>query len=97
MEKTPYEPRFSEPFQGPISPFESMVEYYPISARDQSRLHQSGKNVIFLGYALFAVRFWKGDIVDGDIEEVGKLDASEIPRSETQCKRNSNAEEVGTF
>ena len=88
--KTPYEPRFSEPFQGPISPFESMVEYYPISARDQSRLHQSGKNVIFLGYALFAVRFWKGDIVDGDIEEVGKLDASEIHA------RRLNAKEIVT-
>ena len=57
-----------------------MVEYYPISARDLSRLHQSGKKVlsgICLGYGLIAVRFWKGDIMDADIEEVGKLDASE--------------------
>ena len=85
--QTPYEPRFGEPFQGPISPFGS---YYPISARDQSRLHQSGKNVIFLGYTLFAVRFWKGDIVDADIEEAGKLDASEIHA------RRLNAKEIVT-
>ena len=34
-----------------------MVEYHPISARDLSRLHQFGKNVllgIFLGYELIA-------------------------------------------
>ena len=38
--KTPCERRFGEPFKGPIIPFGAMVEYYPISTRDQSRLHQ---------------------------------------------------------
>ena len=37
--KTPYERRFGEPFNRPIIPFGSMIEYHPISARDQSRLH----------------------------------------------------------
>ena len=35
--KTPYERRFGKPFKGPIIPFGSLVEYYPISAKDQSR------------------------------------------------------------
>ena len=44
-------------FKGPITPFGSLVEYYPISAKDQSRIHQFGKKVLpglFLGYALYA-------------------------------------------
>ena len=44
--KTPYERRFG-----------SLVEYYPITAKDQSRIHQFGKKVLpglFLGYALYA-------------------------------------------
>ena len=43
--KTPYERRFGEPFKGPIIPFDSMVEYHPITAKDQSRIHQVGKKV----------------------------------------------------
>ena len=38
--KTPYERRFGKPFKGPIIPFGSLVEYYTISAKDQSRIHQ---------------------------------------------------------
>ena len=45
MGKTPYERRSGEPFKGPIMPFGSLVEYYPISAKDQSRIHQFGKKV----------------------------------------------------
>ena len=55
--KTPCERRFGEPFKGPIIPFGSLVGYYPISAKDQSRIHQFGKKVLpglFLGYALYA-------------------------------------------
>ena len=42
--------------------YDSMVEYHPISARNQSKLHQFGKKVlpgIFLGYELITVRSWK--------------------------------------
>ena len=46
--KTPYERRFEQPFKGPIIPFGSLVEYYPISAKDQSLPG------LFLGYALYA-------------------------------------------
>ena len=34
-----------------------LVEYHPITAKDQSRIHQFGKKVLpglFLGYALYA-------------------------------------------
>ena len=58
--KTPCERRFAQPFRGPIIPFGSLVEYYPISAKDQSRIHQFGKKVlpgIFLAYALYAGNF----------------------------------------
>ena len=37
--------RFEQPFNGPIIPFGSLVEYYPITAKDQSRIQQFGKKV----------------------------------------------------
>ena len=56
--KTQYVRRFGEPFKGPIIPFGSLVEFDPLSPKDQSRIHQFGKNMlpgIFLGY-VFIVR-----------------------------------------
>ena len=56
--KTQYERRFGQRFKGPIIPFGSLVEYHPITAKDQSRIHQFGKKVLpglFFGYALYAV------------------------------------------
>ena len=41
--KTPYERRFGQPFEGPITPFGSLVECHPKTAKDQSRIHQFGK------------------------------------------------------
>ena len=64
--KTPYERRFGQPLKGPIIPFGSLVEYHPITAKDQSRIHQFGKKVLpglFLGYALYAGVIWKGDVL----------------------------------
>ena len=58
--KTPYERRFGKPFEGPIIPFGSLVEYHPVIAKDQSIIHQFGKKVspgLFLGYALYAEEF----------------------------------------
>ena len=60
--KTPYERRCGEPFEGPIIPFGAMVEYHPISTRDQSNFQQLGKTVfpgIFRAYALIAGEFGK--------------------------------------
>ena len=73
--KTPYERRFVQPVKGPI------IEYYSITAKDQSRIHQFGKKVLpglFLGYALYAGRIWKGDVLVADLEELETMDASEI-------------------
>ena len=71
--KTPCERRFGQPFKGPIIPFGSLVEYHPITAKDQSRIHQFGKQVLpglFLGYALYAGGIWKGDVLVADLEEL---------------------------
>ena len=89
--KTSYERRFGKPFRGPIIPFRSLVEYYPITAKDQSRIHQFGKKVLpglFLGYALYAGGIWKGDMLVADIEELETMDASEI------YSKRLNAKEV---
>ena len=89
--KTPYDKRCGEPFTVPIIPFGSLVEYYPITAKDQSRIHQFGKKVLpglFLGYALYAGRIWKGDIMVADLEELETMDASEI------YSKRLNAKEV---
>ena len=79
--KTPYERRFGQPFEGPVIPFGSLVEYHPITAKDQSKIHQFGKKVLpglFLGYALYAGGIWKGDVLIADLEELETMDASEI-------------------
>ena len=89
--KTPYEIRFGQPFEGPIIPFGSLVEYHPITAKDQSRIHQFGKKVLpglFLGYALYAGGIWKGDVLVADFEELETMDASEI------YSKRLNAKEV---
>ena len=85
--KTPCERRFGQPFQGPIIPFGSLVEYHPITAKDQSRIHQFGKKIlpgIFLGYALYAGGIWKGDVL---IADLFVTDCSCVERSsEDDCK-----------
>ena len=77
--KTPYERRFGQPFKGPIIPFGSLVEYYPISVKDQSKIHQFGKKLLpglLLGHALYAGR------------NLETMDASEI------YSKRLNAKEV---
>ena len=89
--KTPHERRFGKPFGGPVIPFGSLVEYHPITAKDQSRIHQFGKKVLpglFLGYALYAGGIWKGDVLIADLEELETMDASEI------YSKRLNAKEV---
>ena len=79
--KTPHERRFGKPLKKTTIPFGSLVEYYLISAKDQSRIHQFGKKLLpglFLGYVLYAGGIWKGDILVADIEELETMDASEI-------------------
>ena len=68
----------------------SSVQGHPISAEDESRLHQLGKKVlpgIFLGYALITGGIWKGAILVADIEELG-IRRVRNPRSKARRKRN---------
>ena len=98
--KTPHARRSGKPFKGPIIPFGSLVEYYPISAKDQSRIHQFGKKVfpgLFLGYALYAGRTWKGDVLVADREELETMDASEIYSKRLNAKEVIFPKENGIF
>ena len=98
--KTPYERRFEKPFSLPIIPFRSLVEYYPLSAKDQSRIHQFGKKVLpgsFLAYALYAGRIWKGDVLIADLEELETMDASEIYSKRLNAKEVIVPKENGEF
>ena len=73
--------------------FGAMAECHPISAKDQSRLHQVGKKFftgVFRGYVLIVGTIWKGNIVVPNIEELENLGASEIH------PRKLNAKEVVT-
>ena len=98
--KTPYERRFGEPFKGLIIPFGSLVEYYPVTANDQSRIHQFGKEVLpglFLGYALYAGGIWKGDVLIADLEELETMDASAIYTKRLNAKEVIFPKEKGNF
>ena len=98
--KTPYKRRFGQPFQGPIVPFGLLVEYHPKTAKDQSRIHQFGKKVLpglFLGYALYAGRIWKGDVLIADLEELETMDASEIYSKRLDAKEVIFPQEKGKF
>ena len=92
--------RFGQPFKGPIIPFGSLVECYPTSAKDQSRIHQFGKKVLpglFLGYALYAGGIWKGDVLVADLEELETMDASEIYSKRLNAKEVIFHKENGEF
>ena len=98
--KTPYEMRFGKSFTGPTIPFGSLVEDYPVTAKDQSRIHQFWKKVLpglFLGYALYAGRIWKGDVLDADLEELETMDASEIYWKRPNAKETIFHKEKGEF
>ena len=98
--KTPYERRSGMPFDGLVTPFGAMVESHPISAKDQSRLHQFGSKVfpgIFLGCALYAGGIWKGDIMVADIEELEEMDASELHARRLNAKEVEMPQRSGNF
>ena len=100
MGKKPYERRFGMPFDGPVIPFRASVEYHTISAKDYSRLHQFGAKVlpgIFLGYALYAAKIWKGDIMVADTEELEEMDASELHARRLNAKEVLTPQRSGNF
>ena len=98
--KTPDERRFGEPFQGPVIPFGSMVEYHPISAKDLSRLHQFGEKVllgIFLGYVLYAGESGKETFLSQTFEELETMDASELHTRRLNAKEVLTPQRNGDF
>ena len=77
-----------------------MVEYNPITAKDQSRIHQFGKQVLpglFLGYVLYAGGIWKGDVLVADLEELDTMDASDIYSKRLNAKEVIYPKEKGEF
>ena len=89
-----------ESFKGQIIPFGLLVEYHPITAKDQSRIHQFGKKVLpglFFGYALYAGGIWKGDVLVAYIEELETMDASEIYSKRHNAKEVIFPKEKGEF
>ena len=79
-------------FKGPIIPFGSLVEYYPITSKDQSRIHQFGKKVLpglFLGYALYAGGIWKGDVLIAEVGDDGRIGNL---LEKTQCERGDTSQ-----
>ena len=84
----------------PVIPFGAMVEYHPVSAKDQSPLQQFGTQVLpgtFFGYVLYAGGIWKGDIMVTDIEELEQMDASEPHARSLNAKEVSTPQRGGNF
>ena len=89
--KTPYERRFGEPFNGPIIPFLSLVEYYPILQKtSQESINLERKSYLDCSLDTLCTRggIWKGDTLVADNEELETMDASEI------YSKRLNAKEV---
>ena len=100
MGRRPTKDVFGQPFKGPIIQCGSLVEYHPVTAKDQSRIHQFGKKVLlglFFGYALYAGRLWKGDVLVADLEELEAMDASEIYSKRLNAKEVMFPKEKGKF
>ena len=98
--KTPYDRRFGQPFKGPIIPYGSLVEYHPLTAKDQSRIHQFGMKVLpgwFFGYTLYAGGIWKGDVLVAELGELETMDASEIYSKRLNGKEVMFPKEKGEF
>ena len=58
-DKTAFEKRYGQKFDGPPIPFGTLVEYIPITAKAKSSVHQFGKKTlkgIFLGCVLRACK-----------------------------------------
>ena len=78
----------------------SLVEYHPITAKDQSRIHQFGKKVLpglFLGYALYLGRIGKGDVLVADLEELETMDRIGIYSKRLYAKEVIFHREKGEF
>ena len=87
--KTPYERRYGQPFEGPMIPFGSLVEYHLYNCEGSFKNPSIWKKVLpglFLGYTLYAGGIWKGDVLIADLEELETMDASEIHSKRLNAK-----------
>ena len=80
--KTPYERPFGMPFNGPVTPFGAMVEYYPMyfSVMHYTR-GESGKETLW----------------SQDIEELEEMDASELHARRLNAKEVLTPQRSGNF
>ena len=74
----------------------SLVEYHPISTKDQSRIHQVGKKALpreySSDYVLYTWReFGKETLLVVDLEELQQMDASETMLNRLNAKEVNNA------
>ena len=77
--KTPYERRFGQPFKGPIIPFGSLVEYYPITAKGPVKNPSIWKeSFTWIVPRICIVRAGNLEGWHNDDEELETMDASEI-------------------
>ena len=85
--KTPNGRRLGEKsenhFEGPVIPLGAMIEYHPISTRDQSMLLMGG--------------IWKGGVLVADIEELRTLDASEVRARKLNAKETKTPKKGEQF
>ena len=87
--KTPFERRFGEPLKGPIIPSGvNIIRFHRDIKQDFINLARKYHLVSFLWYELIAGRIWKGDILIANLEDLEKLDASEILSSMNQRERS---------
>ena len=89
------------PFNGPVFPFGAMVEYHPIFAKNLSRLHPFGAEIlpgIILAWICVASgRIWKGDVLVADVEELKEMDASELHARRLNAKEVLTPQRSGHF
>ena len=95
--KTPDERGFGQPFKGPIIPFGSLVEYDPITAKEQSRILQLGEKVLLdcASDTHCTRENWKGEVLVADLEELETMDASDIYSKRLNAKEVIFPKETG--
>ena len=100
--KTPYERRFGKPFEGPIIPFGSLVEYHPINCEGPVKNPSIWKECItWIVPRICIVRggggIWKGDVLAAHLGELETMDASEIYSKRLNAKEVIFPKEKGKF
>ena len=86
MGRRPDERRFGQPFKGPIIPFGSLVEYYPRTAKDQSKNPSIWKESV-TWIVPSDTQCTRGDVLVADLEELEDDGRIGNLLEKTQCER----------